>query len=244
MKRSVGIFIERGVASDGWARAAEDVLSAGFDGVELTLGPLPEADGDACAGASDKKLTALARLDGGVVAVAIRCATTDVEAAMARVNAVLGAAGSAKARSLNVMIPPVGSGGFAGYQDALNFACGLMREGRYAAEVGGVPLAVEVACGGCLLSPVELREIVDKANSWAVGACVEVGRVCEVGDLGDWLDTLRARVHCVRMACVDGVWPVAPEALRLCLDDVGFGGPVVLGGSGPAVADARRQLTG
>ena len=107
------------------------------------------------------------------------------------------------ARCVNVTIPPLRSRcsqtGFERYQDALNFAYGLLHAIRFAAEEAGAAVALEAGIGGCLLSPVELREIIDNANSWAVGSVIDADRIAAGGCVEDWLRTLTHRVHAVRL---------------------------------------------
>jgi len=174
------------------ARASSD----GFDGVEWMhpTGPLLLQPGSSPV-PHDETLR--------VGAVAIRCESIDVPTAMEGVLSQLHAAAALGARVLNLRIPPVGpsDGGesFGRYQDGLNFAYEVLHRARHEAEATGVALALETADGGCLLSPVELREIIDAANSWAVGACVDAARIALVGSPADWVGTLRHRVQAVRL---------------------------------------------
>ena len=175
------------------ARASSD----GFDGVEWMhpTGPLLLQPGSSPV-PHDETLH--------VGAVAIRCESIDVPTAMEGVLSQLHAAAALGARVLNLRIPPVGpsDGGesFGRYQDGLNFAYELLHRVRHEAEATGVAVALEAADGGCLLSPVELREIIDAANSWAVGACVDAARIALFGAPADWVRTLRHRVQAVRMS--------------------------------------------
>jgi sugar phosphate isomerase/epimerase len=138
----------------------------------------------------------------------------------------------------SVALPPVRRNGktavaFPRCQEALNFADVLLRRLRLEAEAAGVPLALEAAAGGCLLSPVELRELIDGACSWAVGACLDWTTVTRVGDFADWCETLARRVHCVRIPADQGRGP-GEEAKRLAdhvqnvLDRIAYPGPVVV----------------
>jgi len=129
------------------------------------------------------------------------------------------------------------SSGFARYQDALNFAYQLLRAARFEAEAAGVVVAVEAAHDGCLLSPVELRELIDAVNSWVVGACLDVDRVRTVGEPIDWLTTLTHRVKAVRSnvardrehgSLESDDARIGPIWRWKTLDDIGFCGPVVI----------------
>lgn len=130
--------------------------------------------------------------------------------------------------SIALSIPPLtpakGEPGFPSYQDALNYAYQVLRGLRFEAESAGVRIAIEAARGGCLLSPVEVRDLIDAVNSSAIGACLDVDLVSRVGDPLDWLATLGARVGAVRV----GYSTLPVEPLAAALDDLRFDGPVVV----------------
>jgi hexulose-6-phosphate isomerase len=80
-------------------------------------------------------------------------------------------------------------------------------------------LALETGIEGGLLSPFELRDIIDTSNSWAVGACVDVARISRLGPPGDWIRVLNRRVSAVRVnerRCSEG----SATALPLERDDL------------------------
>jgi len=174
------------------ARASSD----GFDGVEWMhpTGPMLLQPGSSPV-PHDETLR--------VRALAMRCETVDIPSVVETVCSRLRAAASLGAKVLNVGIPPVQQGcqgrSFARYQEGLNFAYELLHRVRHEAEATGVAVALEAADGGCLLSPVEVREIIDAANSWAVGACVDAARIALFGAPADWVRTLRHRVQAVRL---------------------------------------------
>ncbi len=158
-----------------------------------------------------------------ISALAARCVATDVEGATAEVAALLNRAASLGAQCLNLTIPPIAKlehggapaegdislghatqsvplrEGFASYQEAINFVHHFLQRIRMGAEDCGVAVALEGGSGGCLLSPVEFREIIDTANSWAVGACVDAARVARFSSPADWIRTLAGRLHAVRV---------------------------------------------
>ncbi len=174
-------------------RAASD----GFDGIEWMhpTGPLLLQPGSSPI-PHDETLH--------VRALAIRCEIVDIPSVVETVSSQLRAAASLGAKVLNVGIPPVQQGcqgrSFARYQEGLNFAYELLHRARHEAEATGVAVALEAADGGCLLSPVELREIIDAANSWAVGACIDAERIALFGSPADWVRTLQHRVQAVRLS--------------------------------------------
>ncbi len=178
-------------------------LDAGFDGVELAVDDLTGRGLDVPADFVPRSCPDDTTVPGAVEAIAARCATTDIEVATAQVTAGLQHAASLGAHCLNLTIPPVrhlpDDCQFTRYQDALNFAHNLLRRLRYEAEATGVALALEPGIGAALLSPTELRDLIDAASSWAVGACVDVAHVARIGLPSDWLLTLGRRVQAVRL---------------------------------------------
>ena len=226
------------------ARAADE----GFDGVELCLdlNPTDDAASSCLPGTPQQS----GQLEATVVgAVAAACGTTNLPQAVAEATELLNRAATQGARCLNLTIPPVrgsfqapgpemtGTVAFDRYQAALNFAYGLLHELRFEAERLGVAVALEAGANGCLLSPVELREVIDAANSWAVGACIDTDRIARLGPPEDWLTTLNQRVHCVRAAVgsiPEGRAPSTNDATSMietlvpALDAICYQGPVIL----------------
>jgi hexulose-6-phosphate isomerase len=240
----------------------EVALDAGFDGVELALA---SDTGQIAAGeAVVMPQTSLGRVtcDNGSASVrqhgkaapiracAWRCPTCDVSEALHGANALLPDLAQLGTQVLNVTIPPVArcapETGFPSYADALNFAYQFLRTLRFEAEATGVAIALEAATGYGLLSPVELREIVDTADSWATGACVDVACVSQIGCPRDWITTLGSRIHAVRIpsshtepglpsgSSADGA--DAPEMARL-LDSLDYKRIVIVGDGEPAAAE-------
>ena len=232
------------------------VAEAGFDGVEVAL---PTRAGNRVTGATQglqDVFTAWARANPPVIAVAGRGLPANVDAAIDAVKSLLEQATVMGARCLNLTIPPLlgfapaGSGfddsGFERYQEALNFAYSLLYSLRFESEAAGVALAVEAGAGGILLSPVELRELIDEANSWSVGACVDVGLMARFASPNDWLLTLNHRVHSVRIPQevptdpskrASAVRTVDFSAIGDTLDEIGFTGPIIVDSQGESVVD-------
>ena len=233
-------------------------LDAGFEGVELAVDELTGRGLDVPAEFVPRSCPDAATEPRAVEAIAARCATTDIEVATAQVTAGLQHAASLGAHCLNLTIPPVrhlpDGCHFTRYQDALNFAYDLLRRLRYEAEATGVALALEPGIGDALLSPTELRDLIDAASSWAVGVCVDVAHVARIGLPSDWLLTLGRRVHAVRLRDVHRIaGPKTPGAddgvdlqeLASVLDQIGYDRPVVvtgLGEPGAVRASLARSL--
>ncbi len=161
-------------------------------------------------------------------ALAAVCTETDIEQAIEGTTRLLKLASDAGAAVLSLTIPPLacssGTSGFARYRDALSFAYHLFRAIRPEAAAKGVAMALEAACGGCFLSPVELRELIDSVNSWAIGACVDVARVSAIGSPSDWIATLTRRVRIVRWS-IDSVNDRSSTGISdEALDHVGLAG--------------------
>lgn len=198
-------------ADAGKISAAQAAAAAsGFDGVEW-VGP----EG---VGTLVESLHALAKTlpesTDRRCGVATRVKSTDLEAVVHDLNEALTVSGGLGATCLSVTLPPIkgrpdptmdpgATGEFARYQDQLNFAFQILHRLRFTAERSGVALAVEGAVGGGLLSPVELREIIDEANSASVGVCIDVDRIAQVGSTADWITTLGRRVRAVRFGRAD-----------------------------------------
>jgi hypothetical protein len=240
-------------ATDACAGLAER-FGARFAGVEYVL------SANAPPGSLEAVPLAPADRRGGdapcpIRAIAADCREVQLDPAVETVAKLLQIASRAGATVLNLTLPSLAlaseSTGFARYQDALNFAYQLLRGLRLQAESTGVAIAVEAAHGRWLLSPVELRELIDGANSWAIGASIDLARVSVVGAPIDWITTLTHRVKSVR-------WNVGPKsrdsidshearvdsmALKNALDAVGFRGPIIIPHE-HACADWVRILPG
>ncbi|MGB2987828.1 MAG: TIM barrel protein [Phycisphaerae bacterium] len=243
-------------------------VTAGFDGIELALHAT--GNGGSRVAADDEPDLATGTVEDNleIGVVAARCFATDIAAAAAEVTTLIKNAASLHAQCLNLTIPPIaraaGDEGFTSYQDSLNFAYKLLDRTRFEAEATGVAVALEAGADGGLLSPVELREIIDAANSWAVGACIDVTRIARFGSPVDWIKTLRCGVHTVRVhdvhtsdrpastaACGTATacgtdFPVG-QAVNLAaiieaLDDIGYDRPIIVAGPGRP-GEIRAQLT-
>ncbi len=234
--------------------ACREAVSAGFDGIEWPVAASSVEPETTDHLAALELLTGSTGRDLRVIAIAATCRTTDLDAAVEAVTAMVRQAGRLEARCLNLTIPPIrrGSGdeGFSHYQDARDFAYGLLHRVRFEAEAAGVPVALEAGAGNVLNSPVELREIIDAANSWAVGACVDLDRVSRIGVPEDWITTLHRRIHAVRWSetALAGTGPAQedPKSVDLptladALAQVPLERPVIVAGRSPA-ADLRTRL--
>ena len=238
------------------------IAAAGFDGVELVLTTAVTGTGTDKETCTDGGLlsASLARPQIGqnavaVNAVAARCTVCDIKTALEQVTTLTQRAAGLRARCLNLTIPPLaracGPAGFPTYQETLNFSYELLHHARFDAEATGVAVALEAGVDGYLLSPVELREIIDAANSWAVGVCVDLAHIARIGSPADWLRTLRTRVHAVRVhgdcpgdrsaPSVPGE-PIDLSIIAEALDEIHYDRIVIADGGGD-LRQVRASLT-
>jgi sugar phosphate isomerase/epimerase len=83
------------------------------------------------------------------------------------------------------------------YQDALNRTSEALEILRPDLERHGVVVALIPCRYGFLLSPPELRELLERANSPMVGAALDVAACARVGDPLDWIETLHGHLRAV-----------------------------------------------
>jgi sugar phosphate isomerase/epimerase len=246
-RRPILIRVEPATNRADLENVVEQARASGADGVELVLPPSIDAEVDSATPARDY----LARLHGHANALAVSCPSTSAPVSQRWLAEVLEAAlwdrlSTGRAFLMNLTIPPTtGESGplsFARYQDALNFCYGLLRNLRHSAERCGIPIALEAGAGGNLLSPVELRELVDAVHTWAVGVCIDLLRISTFGSPLDWLETLGCKVLAVRLT---PDWS-HPESLAASLDHINYRGPLILSGHplGSDLPDSIRCLAG
>ncbi|MGB9625388.1 MAG: sugar phosphate isomerase/epimerase family protein [Phycisphaerae bacterium] len=137
------------------------------------------------------------------------------------------------------------------YGEALARAADALRRLWPEAEARGVRIAVRNACGRFLLSPVEMRELIDHVNSPWIAACFDMGNVRHIGYPQDWIATVARRIACVHVAdyrigaASDGCCPLGEgdvdwPAVLTALKNAGYEGPLVYEGFGdPADVSAR-----
>jgi sugar phosphate isomerase/epimerase len=154
-----------------------------------------------------------------------------------------------------VVVPAIVAGeshgpGSAGtYADALNRTHQALQRLRFAAERSGVTIALTAARHGFLLSPVELRELLDEQHLPSVGACLDLDACRSVGSVRDWIETLGQRVHCMvlggrRSALERPTETLAAAELATVRDALatqGFAGPICCTGE-DTIQTARAIL--
>ena len=138
------------------------------------------------------------------------------------------------------------------YADALNAVFESLRVLSFEAESRGVVLAIENPADAFLLSPVEMRDLVDRVGSPWVQVCLDVVRVRRHGFPADWIDTLGPRIVHVHLAdlrvaapggedtCLPGGGEVEWPAVVAALKRQGYRGPLTCVGPGEPAEAARR----
>lgn len=139
------------------------------------------------------------------------------------------------------------------YVDALARSLDMLTELREDAEDRGVHLAIENVWNRFLLSPVEMRDLIDQVSNPWVGAYFDIGNAMAFGYPQDWIETLGRRIVRVHakdydlarpgaagFACelLDGSvdWPAVIGALQVA----GYDGPLTYEGQGDPGQIARR----
>lgn len=247
MSRLLVIRVELDTVGAEFPRSCAEAIEAGFDGVEA---PLRVMNG--VGGSTRPSITTVPdRGDpsvphGTIAALFAALGENEAEAARGRVAGWLELAGSLGARCLSIELPetpgePAKRDGRDG--ELLNLAYTLLHGLRFEAERTGVALALEAATGGAFTSAIELRDLIDAANSWAVGVCVDVRRLAGLARPEDWIRALGRRIHAVRIPFTprDGAGgspgseaePAAAfdhPAIVSALGDVNYGGIVIATG--------------
>lgn len=139
------------------------------------------------------------------------------------------------------------------YAQALVHAASALTELASTAEQHGVFLAIENVCNKFLLSPVEMRELLDRVNSAWVGAYLDVGNAMAFGYPQDWIETLGPRIVRVHVKdfrldagetggfCPLGEGDVDWAAVMTALRRIGYDGPLTYEGKGEPADIAERM---
>ena len=140
-----------------------------------------------------------------------------------------------------------------GYAEALELACQALAELAPEAEARGVIIAVENVWNHFLLSPVEMRDLIDRINSPFVQAYFDVGNVLKFGFPHDWISVLGrriVRIHLkdfrIAVGNIEGFCPLGDgdadwPAVISTLKANGYDGPVTYEGPGE-LADISARI--
>ena len=134
----------------------------------------------------------------------------DRRAAADDVVRLLRVAASIGATRVNIPVATVRSGTLRAvrYQDALNRIHAILPRLAREAEHCGVTLCVAAARDGFLMSPPELRELLDAACSHNIGADIALHGRCDGADWRDWVETLASLTRSVHL-------PVSADVRRV-----------------------------
>lgn len=88
----------------------------------------------------------------------------------------------------------------ASYQARYDFMSCVLRGVRFDAEASGARIAFEVGQPGGLVSPLEVRDLIDTVNSSAVGVTVDLSGVRDLRPACDWVDSLTRRLFAIRLS--------------------------------------------
>lgn len=239
------------------AKVAQRVADAGFDTFEPVLGNAGalRIDSDEQTLRDAGKTIRSAGLEVSALATGLfwqeSCAATDPEErerAMEIAVAMLDRARWIGAPTI-LMIPAVVGRASdpvprIAYADALAGAARALHTLGFEAERRGVSIAVENVWNRFLLSPVEMRELIDRVNSPWVGVYFDVGNVLPFGYPQDWIETLGQRIKRVHVKdfkldvgtkagfCPPGDGDVNWPAVMAALQAIHYEGPLVYEGPG------------
>jgi len=117
------------------------------------------------------------------------------------------------------------------YEALLNGIFVALEQVAQSAERLSVPVAIENPKREVLLSPLEVRELIDEVNSPYVGVCFNPRHAEQLGDPCDWLDILGGRVFVVHLPLTDAAEQAGGDCETIIsqLEKMGFSGPVVYG---------------
>ena len=238
--------------ADCFVRARE----AGFDGVELVIGPgctcelsEPEASCRALAHQANQcgtRVHSVLLADDPEVRIGAAGADRRSESC-AHVRAALHRCRWLGAQTLRLIPAKVGTGaegaGHA-YQDALNDTCLSLETLRIDFERCGVVVGVMPCHHRFLLSPPEFRELIDRVNSPLVAAALDWTACALVGEPADWIRTLRRRLAAVSIEANVLRGSADSDALLKPLREVRFDGPLILIGEACSAGafDTLRNL--
>jgi len=215
-------------SADTWAGCLDAALAAGFEAIDVPAGAGP----DRISQASQRGLRpVVVRWRDGLIGPRTRKTDGWPEPATENLASSLGWIADAGGAIATVRPAHNAAGGqdaeVASYADALWRTHEALIALRLPMESSGVSVGVEAAADGFLLSPVELRDLLDRINSPCFAACLNLADVARIGRPLDWIGTLRHRIGCVRLG---GESEAELNDIAAALREVLYAGPVVCGG--------------
>lgn len=260
MSISVLYQVDQLTASDG-APPATRLRQAGIEGLELRLGQ-PIVSGVSVEQVFAAVDCLASEVSMTVQAIDVACELTPGEGLCGTLAELLAGCGARGIKQLSLAFaastaPAPKPLPRAGYSPAINTAYATLRDLRHSVEASGTLLTLDAGRNGLFLSPVEMRDVIDAANSWAIGACLDLALVSCFSRPADWVTTLGRRLHAVRLevgslpdtpislTAEDRSWltflererPINesdshPSALAAALHHIGFRGCVILRAAG------------
>jgi len=229
------------ISAEAWSDHVAGAVSAGFSAIELP-GAAPaewisQATGNGLStpvlrAAAGRQDPCLAATDPDARTRAVASLVADLErAASAGVTLVVVTPASARGDGC----PRSGES----YENLMHATLQSLRELSSAAQQTGVAVAIEVAADGFLLSPMEVRQLLDLVNRPEISACLVWDRIAASGWPYDWIRTLRHRIGCVRWNCGAAG---AVEDAAAALAEAHFDGPIVCCGPPAEAARISRRL--
>ena len=116
------------------------------------------------------------------------------------------------------------------YEQAFNFLFDSLEQLSEIAERESVMLAMENPGSGLLLSPLELRELIDEINNPYFGICFNPDNAERLGDPLDWLRILDKRVIGLRLPLKDVAENGAEDSQDVIVTELerqGFNSPAI-----------------
>jgi hypothetical protein len=209
---------DRGIG-DALRGAKESARARGFDGLELDAGPL---DFPPFIGEADESgplpFSGVRAIRGTLVARSVGDAVHSLRTWFDLLS-------GTEVGLLSIALPPlerwpVGAAGWD-YRQSLDYAAKVLQGVRRDAERAGIPLALEACAGGCLLSPLELADLLDAASTWAAGAMVNVYRLAAISRPAEWITALGRRLRGLRIPSEDS--SLDRDAVTDCLQRLACG---------------------
>ena len=196
-------------AEGGVAQRLAATRAAGFDGVELSFAA--RGDGPLTMDLGEAEIDALRDLvaSHGLQATSLMCGALLREAPLVSADAAVRAQGLANLRrglrvaarlgADTILVHPGQLRPEARYDAAFGWLVAALRELRPDLEATGVGLAIENVWNKFLLSPLEMRELIDQVGHPLVGAYFDVGNVVAFGYPQQWVHILGPRVRRVHV---------------------------------------------
>lgn len=183
--------------------------AAGYQGVELTFRPAGRGPLHLAATRAEVESVRDAVHAAGLEAPSMMCGAALTDASLLHADSAVRARGVENLKAAaeraawlgagTILIHPGHLAADRLYDAAFDDLTAALRALRSACDATGVGFAVENVWNRFLLSPREMREIVDAVDHPLIGAYFDVGNVLLFGYSAQWIDILGPRVHKVHV---------------------------------------------